>query len=187
MNIFKALFGGRKNPADEKTHEDECFDGLKRDGISALQSRQYDAAVDLLTRAVELDSSDMECRDSLSQAYVGLGELANAYDQLQQIDEAKPGDMAVLMRMAELAQMMKNYTAMSDACEKMVLADSKNAQAYFLYGKACHALGDMTNAVAMLTRAVMLRDDFTAARELLDSIYNKEETEANAGGNINCK
>lgn len=202
MNIFKTLFGGHKEQADARPERVNSFDALKRDGMGALERHQYDAAVDSLALAIELDASDIECLDALSQAYVGLGELSKAYDQLQQIAEAKPADVAILMRMAELAQMMKNYTAMSDVCEKVLLADNSNAQAYFLYGKACRALGDMTNAQAMLTRAVMLRDDFAAARELLGEvlresgaadisvsgiIYNKEKAGENTPVNTKCK
>lgn len=177
MNIFRTLFGGRKNSKEEKHNEEQNFDALKNDGVCALKQHQLDRAVQCLTRAIQLDGADLECRDYLSQAYAGLGDLASAYEQLQSIAEARPGDAAVLIRMAEMACTMKNYTAMSDACEKALLLDGKNAQVYYLYAKACRGLGDATNTIAMLTRAISLDANFDAARQLLRevmSIYNNE-------------
>ena len=165
MNIFKALFGGRKSQADEKRTVEKDFDMLKSDGLCALKQRQFGHAVQCFVQALELNA-DLECRDGLSQAYIALGDLPHAYEQLQQIADACPDNVEVLMRIADVCCRMNNYTAMADAMEKALLAGTSNEQVYYMYAKACHKMGDSTNAVAMLTKAIKLKDDFWAARLL---------------------
>ena len=113
-----------------------------------------------------MKADDLECRDYLSQAYIALGDLSQAYEQLQLIADARPDNVAVLLRLADVAYMMENYTAMADVAEKALLVDDNNVQIYYYYAKACRGLGDLTNAIAMLTKALKLKDDFDTARLL---------------------
>ena len=80
--------------------------------------------------------------------------------------EECPDNIAVLLRMADVAYMMENYTAMADVCEKAMMLDGDNVQVYFYYAKACCGHGDLTNAVVMLSKALLLNADFDAARLL---------------------
>lgn len=157
MNIFKALFGSKSKPAEEvKKDVTRDFNVLKYDGVRALRERQFDYAIQCLLRAIEINGADLECRDYLSQAY----------EQLQKMAEECPDNIAVLLRMADVAYMMENYTAMADVCEKAMMLDGNNVQVYFYYAKACCGHGDLTNAVVMLSKALLLNADFDAARLL---------------------
>lgn len=164
MNFFKALFGGKEEkPEDKKRAEEERdFDVLKYDGVRALRSGQHDYAIRCFTHALGM-KEDLEIRDYLSQAMLRADRLPEAYEQLQKIAEAQADNVQVLVRMAHVAYMMEDYTAMADACEKAILLDSGNAEATFLYAKACIGHGDTTNAVALLTKAIGLKDGFTEA------------------------
>ena len=105
----------------------------------------------------------MEIRDYLSQACIRADMLPEAFEQLLKIAEAQPDNIQVLIRMANVAYMMEDYTAMADACEKAIVLDAANAEATYLYAKACLGHGDTTNAVAMLTKAVGLKPDYAEA------------------------
>ncbi len=167
MNIFKALFGSKSKPAEEvKKDVTRDFNVLKYDGVRALRERQFDYAVQCLVRAIEMNGADLECRDYLSQAYIATDNLSQAYEQLQKMAEECPDNIAVLLRMADVAYMMENYTAMADVCEKAMMLDGDNVQVYFYYAKACCGHGDLTNAVVMLSKALLLNADFDAARLL---------------------
>ena len=109
---------------------------------------------------------DLEIRDYMSQAMIRADRLPEAYEQLLKIAEAQTDNVQVFVRMAHVAYMMEDYTAMADACEKAIGLDSGNAEATLLYAKACIGHGDTTNAVAMLTKAIGLKDDFAEARLL---------------------
>lgn len=161
MNIFKALFGGKEETREERKKEEQArnFDVLKYDGVKALKMRQPAYAVQCFTHALDL-KDDLECRDYLSQALIQNNELPKAYEQLQKLSEAQPDNPRILMRMAEVAYMMEDYNVMADACEKALMIDNENPLTYFFYARACRGLGDDNNAVAMLTKAISLKEDY---------------------------
>lgn len=161
MNIFKALFGGKEETREERKKEEQArnFDVLKYDGVKALKMRQPAYAVQCFTHALDL-KDDLECRDYLSQALIQNNELLKAYEQLQKLSEAQPDNPRILMRMAEVAYMMEDYNVMADACEKALMIDNENPLTYFFYARACRGQGDDNNAVAMLTKAISLKEDY---------------------------
>lgn len=161
MNIFKALFGGKEEkPEDRKKNEEvKNFDVLKYDGVRALRSNQAAYAVQCLTHALQI-KDDLEAHDYLSQAYLRTDNAPKAYEQLQILAEAQPENQQILIRMAHVAYMMEDYGAMAGVCEKALLIDDKVPEVLWLYAKACIGQHDTSNGVAMLTKAVQLKDDF---------------------------
>src|SRR5580700_951553 len=61
------------------------------DGIKALDAKQYDAAVDLFTKAVAADAKDYAAHFHLGLAYSLLGKDAEAIAQYKTTLELKPG------------------------------------------------------------------------------------------------
>ena len=170
MNIFKKLFGGQKTTEEVKQEKEKDFDMVKYDGVRALRMHQFDLAAKSLEHALQLNAEDLECRDYLSQAYISMGDLQKAYEQLQILSEAQTDNVAVLLRMADVAYMMENYTAMSEVCDKALHLDTSNLQTYLYYAKACRGLGEPIRAVAVLSLAIKLREDYYAARLLRGTI-----------------
>ncbi|MGM9705136.1 MAG: tetratricopeptide repeat protein [Prevotella sp.] len=172
MNIFKALFGGKEENPEEKKRQEEArqFDVLKYDGVRALRMGQSAYAVQCFTHALDL-KDDLECHDYLSQALISCNELPQAYEQLLKLAEADSDNQQIFLRMAQVAFLMENYGAMGDACEKAMLIDDKNPVVYYLYARACRGQGDDTNAVAMLTKAINMKEDYGEAYLLRGEIY----------------
>lgn len=170
MNIFKKLFGGQKTTEEVKQEKEKDFDMVKYDGVRALRMHQFDLAAKSLEHALQLNAEDLECRDYLSQAYISMGDLQKAYEQLQILSEAQTDNVAVLLRMADVAYMMENYTAMLEVCDKALHLDTSNLQTYLYSAKACWGLGEPIRAVSMLTEAIGKREDFYAVRLLRGSI-----------------
>ena len=170
MNIFKKLFGGQKTTEEVKQEKEKDFDMVKYDGVRALRMHQFDLAAKFLEHALQLNAEDLECRDYLSQAYISMGDLQKAYEQLQILSEAQTDNVAVLLRMADVAYMMENYTAMSEVCDKALHLDTSNLQTYLYYAKACRGLGEPIRAVAVLSLAIKLREDYYAVRLLRGTI-----------------
>lgn len=164
MNIFKSLFGGKQETSEEKKKEDEAknFDMFKYDGVKAARTGQQEYAIKCFKAALAI-KEDLEVRDYLAQALVRNGELLPAYEQLQKLAEAEPENQTIFVQMANVAYMMEDYVAMSQACEKALLIDNSNAHVHYLYAKACLGQEDMINAIAMLTKAIVLKPDFADA------------------------
>lgn len=167
MGFFKSLFGNNSQTSEEKRKDEDSknFETLKYDGVRALKQGQVDYAVKCVTHALTIQE-DLECRDYLSQAYMHTDELSQALEQLQMLGEAQPQNVAVFMRMAEVAFMMEDYDAMASACEKGMEADKDNPMVLFNYARACNGQGNAISAIALLTKAITLKDDFGAARLL---------------------
>lgn len=180
MGFFKKLFGGTDSAADEKQKEEgKNFDVLKYDGVKALRSGQTEYAVKCLEYALTL-KDDLECRDYLSQAYMRQGGLSEAYGQLAVMAEACPDNAPILIRMADVAYMMEDYDAMSEACKKALLIDADDPVTYYLYARAFHGHADNASAIEMLTRAIGLNADYDVARLLRGEIYLEEGDSAKA-------
>ena len=193
MSFFNAIFGSRANGNEEKGKDNKNFDTLKYDGVRALKQGQPAYAIKCFTHALEI-SEDLECRDYLSQAYVANDELAPAYEQLQLLSEAQPDNVAILLRMAEVAYMQEDYDAMATACEKALENDKEDPSILYSYARACNGQGNAISAIALLTKALTIKDDFAPAHllrgELLlklgdtkgaaeDAAYLKEHIEGN--------
>lgn len=178
MNFFKKLFGSQNT--SEEVKEEKNFDVLKYDGVRALRMQQFDYAAKCLVLALELNADDLECRDYLSQAYISLGDMQNAYTQLMAISAAQPNNVAVLLRMADVLYMTEDYAAMAEVCEKALQLDSENIMTYYIYAKAYKGLNDLDAAVAMLSKAIDRREDFDAARLLRGNVLLENNQTAEA-------
>lgn len=178
MNFFKKLFGSQNT--SEEVKEEKNFDVLKYDGVRALRMQQFDYAAKCFVLALELNVDDLECRDYLSQAYISLGDMQNAYTQLMAISAAQPNNVAVLLRMADVLYMTEDYAAMAEVCEKALQLDSENIMTYYIYAKAYKGLNDLDAAVAMLSKAIDRREDFDAARLLRGNVLLENNKTAEA-------
>lgn len=161
------MFNGKVETPEEKKKEEESrnFDVLKYDGVKALRLGESAHAVELFTRALEMQD-DLEVRDYLSQALIHVNRLDEAYEQLQQLAEAEPENVQLLVRMTDVAYMLEDYDRMEELCERAMLVDKDNPMLMVLYARACIGRGDLVNAVAMLTRAITMREDNGDARLL---------------------
>lgn len=161
MNFFKALFGGKDENPEEKRQAEEAknFEILKYDGVKALKIRQWQQAIRCLSHALSI-REDLECRDYLSQALIQDNQLPAAYEELQKLHEAEPDNQEILQRMANVAFVMEDYGAMASSCEKALLISKDNPEIYYLYGRACMGQEDLTNAIAMFTKAISLNEDY---------------------------
>lgn len=178
MNFFKKLFGSQNT--SEEVKEEKNFDVLKYDGVRALRMQQFDYAAKCFVLALELNADDLECRDYLSQAYISLGDMQNAYTQLMAISAAQPNNVAVLLRMADVLYMTEDYAAMAEVCEKALQLDSENIMTYYIYAKAYKGLNDLDAAVAMLSKAIDRREDFDAAPLLRGNVLLENNQTAEA-------
>ena len=178
MNFFKKLFGSQNT--SEEVKEEKNFDVLKYDGVRALRMQQFDYAAKCFVLALELNADDLECRDYLSQAYISLGDMQNAYTQLMAISAEQPNNVAVLLRMADVLYMTEDYAAMAKVCEKALQLDSENIMTYYIYAKAYKGLNDLDAAVAMLSKAIDRREDFDVARLLRGNVLLENNKTAEA-------
>lgn len=160
MNFLKALFGSNTQRAEDQQPDErqKDFDTLKYDGVRALKTNETEYALRCFRHALALQD-DLETRDYYSQALMLSNDMPGAYAQLQLLAAAQPDNMQIYMRMADVAYMMEDYSAMADVCGKAMQLDANDARVLYTHAKALVGLGRPDDAVDMLTKAVGLHPD----------------------------
>ena len=164
MGFIKNLLGisdtSEKPNKESDTHK--YFDTLKYDGIKALNMGQTDYAINCFRHALELED-DLEICDYLSQALIRSGNPESAYSYLKRMHEAQPDNEKICLQMASVAYMTEDYDAEREMGQKTVEINPNNAHAYYLLAQSYIGKADLTVAVAMLTKAILLDEHFGAA------------------------
>ena len=60
--------------------------------------------------------------------------------------------------------MAENYDNMATTCIRAMELDKENTSVLFAYARACNGQGNTIQAIALLTKAITLKDDFAEAR-----------------------
>lgn len=175
MNIFKALFGGKKEDTEETKKEQEAknFEILKFDGVRAMRAGNFEYAVKCFTHALDLKDDD-ETRDYLSQALMANNELLEAMNQLRTLVEKVGDNIAIYLRMANVAYLMDDYESMEQACAKALAMEDTNDQAMYLMAVAYEGLKRRGDAIEMLTKIVEIKEDNFSARLLRGNLQLKD-------------
>ncbi len=185
-NLLKRLFSGETaTPEEKKTQDDQKrFDILKYDGIRALRIGKADYAKKCLEGAYALRDDDAELRHYLLTAYLQLGELESALTLEQNILQREPENIQAYVALGNIYFMQENYTDMISTLKQGEAVDSKQEQIHFLLGKAYHGTHEELQAIAELTRAITLKEDFFEAYLLRGTILQEmkqvEEAAADA-------
>lgn len=161
MGFWNVLFGGNElSPEEEKkAQEEKNFDLLKYDGVKAMKIGQAEYAVRCFQEALKLQD-DLEIHDYLSQSLLRLGKLDEAQAELQVLTQAEPENAEIQKRVAQVAYMQEDYAAMAAACERAMELNAADAFACYLNAQAQQGLGNMVGAIAMLTKAIALDENY---------------------------
>ena len=166
-NFFKSFFSGKsEDPENEKQKTaKKNFEIFKYDGLRAQRMGRPDYAIKCFTEALAIEE-DFETLSYLSQLYVQLTELDKAREILNRMVELEPTLTSTFLALANVCYMQEDYPAMAGAAKKAIEIEEGNAMAHYLLGKADNGQGDGIMCIAHLTKAIVLKDDFTEARLL---------------------
>ena len=164
MIFLKALFGGKTVLTEEEQSAENIrqFGILKHDGLLSMSQGQIGHAVQCFRKALELQD-DTTVLSHLAEAYIRMQDLIKAYDSLEKLAERTPENPEVFIWQAQIAFEMKNYRTMCEVCQKAFILDDKNPIVYYLFAKGNHALQDDITDIAMLTKAIMLKEEYNDA------------------------
>ena len=162
MGIFSSLFGGNKTPEENKAKN---FDILKYDGIRAMNIGKLTYAIKCFEEATAIQE-DIETLQHQANCYTRVNRLDDARTLLVRITELAPKQPLTFHALASLCYIQEDYKGMDEACQKALALDADNASTYFLAAKAAIGLSNGIQAIAMLTKAIVLNDQFTEAYQL---------------------
>lgn len=175
MGFFKSLFGGKaEDPVEEKEKQiKKDFEVLKYDGIRAYRLHRIDYAQKCFEEAIKLQD-DYETYGHLAQLLVERGDLQGALEPLKHMVEAEPTITMNYITLANVYFMLEDYQKMADNAQLAIDLEPSNPQAYYLKGKAAHAMGVDDEAVSMLSKAIELKADYAEALLLRGQVYLRQ-------------
>ena len=162
MGIFSSLFGGSKSPEQEN---EKKFDILKYDGIRAMRIGKLTYAIKCFEEATAL-REDLETMLHQANAYVRANRMDDARQLMERATHLEPRRASTYLALANLCYMAEDYAAMNKACQDALALDADHAPTHFLSAKAALGMGNSIQAIASLTRAIMLNETFTEAYQL---------------------
>ncbi len=183
-NFFKSFFSSGKNESteeDKQKSDKKNFEIFKYDGLRAQRMGRPDYAVKCFTEALAIEE-EFETMGYLSQLYIQMHELNKSIELLLRMAEMEPHMTSTFLTLAQVYYMQEAYAEMEKAAKAAARADENSASAYLLLAKASHGLKDDFQTIAHLTKAILLKDDYTEANlmraeVLLDMHQPKEAKE----------
>jgi tetratricopeptide (TPR) repeat protein len=150
------------------------------EGLKALDSQKYDAAVELFTKAVAEDPKDYGVRFNLALAYSLLGKDAESIPQYKAVLELKPGLYEAELNLG--ISLLRSKDAAGAVVQLKAAAEQKPAefQPIFHLGDALRETGVLADAETAYTTAVKLKPDSADAEWGLAETLMREKKLADA-------
>ena len=167
MGFFKSFFSGKPaSPKEEQQkNKQKNFDIFKYDAMRAQRMGRADYAIKCFQEALALQE-DFETMGYLVQAYTQTGQLDEARHLLERMTQLEPDHVNTFLNLANVCFVQEDYPAMAEAAQKAIAIEEGNAMAHYLLGKATDGQNDGIMCIAHLTKAILLKNDFTEARLL---------------------
>ncbi|EJW91971.1 tetratricopeptide repeat protein [gut metagenome] len=174
MGFFKSFFSGKKDDpeSDKQKSTQKNFEIFKYDGMRAQRMGRPDYAIKCFTEALNLQD-DFETMSYLAQVYIQTNQLTEARHILEDMSHKEKEHVTTFLTLANVCYMLEDYPAMVQAAQQAIRIEEGNAMAHYLLGKALYGQGDGIMSIAHLTKAIVLKDDFTEARLLRAEVLNK--------------
>lgn len=167
MGFFKSFFSGKNESpeSEKKKSEQKNFEIFKYDGMRAQRMGRIDYAIKCFNEALKLQE-DFETMGYLAQVYIQSNQLEKGREMLEKMCTLEKEHVDTFIALANVCYMMEDYPAMADAAQQAIRIEEGNAMAHYLLGKANNGQGDGIMSIAHLTKAIVLKEDFTEARLL---------------------
>lgn len=146
--------------------------GWRALGFAYLQGKDYAAAQQALTKALELRPESVEAHYYLGCVYFNQRNDAAAIEHLRQATRLKPDYAAAYFQLAQCLERQNDLTGALAAYQQAVRARPFMAAAHLSLGELLAKQGHRQEACAHLTQAVDLDPKSTRARDLLQKLQD---------------
>lgn len=183
MGIFD-FFKSKPAANKEKPSESNNYAILHDDGIRAMKMGEVRYAEKCFSQALALQD-DLQMVKLLAEAKIRLQDFEGAQPLLERVAEAEPENADVYFILAQTYGILGQYEKMEDVANQLFGSYPENPHVLYLYGEACHYLGENSPAITYLSKALELQPRYSAPRLLRAQIflseaeYNKALEDAN--------
>lgn len=178
-NFFTSLFSSSKGEENNKEKiEQKNFDILKYDGVRAQKIGKHAYAIKCFNEALNL-REDLETLGFLVTSYTVTNQLEEALEAANRMVGINPDNTGARLTRIQLLFMLDRDKEVIDDCQHIIQAEPENYIAFYQMAKAKRATGDQFGAIADLTKAITLKEDFPNAyllrAEILKDMRQAEE------------
>ena len=154
---------------------------------SAANVKNADAAVVELRNYLKKHPDDRIAREALINLYLNADRITDAINYFKEWLKTHGNDLEAVRSIATLYAKQGNFNESLNWYEKITLLDSRNAEAFYIYGVVCYEKvaknppADMNERMDIinkgktaLTKAVQLRTDYFEAMVYLSLLYRQQ-------------
>jgi tetratricopeptide (TPR) repeat protein len=153
---------------------------------SPANVKNADAAVVELRKYLRKKPDDAIAREALINLYLNADRVTEAINYFKEWLQTHPADLDAVRSIAQLYSKQGNFNESLNWYEKITLLDSKNAEAFYVFGVVCYEKiaknppADMAERLDIiergkraLTRASQMRPDYFEALVYLSLLYRQ--------------
>jgi tetratricopeptide (TPR) repeat protein len=146
-----------------------------------------DAAIAELSRYLKKRPNDRIARDALISMYLTANRTSQAIDYFRNYLTAHPGDLEAVKSIATLYSKQGDFNASLNWYEKITLLDSKNPEAFYVFGVVCYEkvaknppadinekLAILEKGKAALNHAIEMRPDYAEAMAYVNLLWRQQ-------------
>lgn len=113
----------------------------------------YDAAIFDLSKAVQLDSSQLEAWHLLADVYLDYYQSRPALETMERVAKLFPENIGTLLKLAEFELILKRYSEAFQTLNQIEEIQANHPEAIFMKGMVAKESGDTTAAIAYFQQA----------------------------------
>ena len=140
-----------------------------------LETSDYSKAIDVLAKAIEMESSNFENHFNLGKAYEETNKVSLAIEEYEKAVRIKDTEYFIFFRLGILYQFQKEYTVAITHLKKSTLLNPEHAQSYYELGCTQTKLNQNKIAKENLLKAIELDDKCQEAYRELVTIFLVEK------------
>ena len=172
MSIFD-FFKSKPAANTENQSESSNYTILHDDGIRAMKMGEVRYAEKCFSQALALQD-DLQMVKLLAEAKIRLQDFEGALPLIERIAEAEPGNADVYLILAQTYGILGQYEKMEDVANQLLGSYPENPHVLYLYGEACHYLGENSPAITYLNMTLEQQPRYIAPRLLRAQIFLSE-------------
>ena len=138
-------------------------DALHLLGVSVYQSEQYDIAINLITQAIQIDSTKPLFFTNLGNAFQKQGKLEKSVQAYQKAIQIQPDYADAYYNLGNAFQKQGKLEQSTQAYQKAIQIQPDYAEAYFNLGNSLREQGKLKESTQALQKAVQIQPDYADA------------------------
>ena len=139
------------------------FDALHLLGVAAIQSNNPALAVELIGRAIKINSSNAHAHSNIGSAFQALNRLEEAVASFDRAISIKPDYAEAYYNRSNALQSLNRLEEAVASYDKAISFKSDYAEAYANRGVALQTLNRMEEAIASYDKAISFKSDHPEA------------------------